>query len=149
MINKWDIKMMELAVAKAKQSIPVSTAYCVGAVLVRYPSDDPAGKHEYGTVISTGYSRELPGNTHAEECSLLKLHSPMVAKGAHIYTTMEPCGERLSGKKSCAERLIEAGIARVVIGIPEPPNFIQQCVGAEMLRAKGIIVEYLNGFEGM
>ncbi|KAJ3415755.1 GTP-binding protein of the rab [Chytridiales sp. JEL 0842] len=138
-----------IAISKARQSIPVSSAYCVGAVLVRYPSTDPNGKHDHGTILSTGYSRELPGNTHAEECCLLKLsHNPNLARGAHIYTTMEPCGERLSGKKSCAERILESGISRVVIGIPEPPNFIAECVGAELLRSKGVVVEYLSGFEG-
>ena len=40
----------------ANESIPVDTAYCVGCVIVKN-----------NVVISTGYSRELPGNTHAED----------------------------------------------------------------------------------
>ncbi|KAJ3182759.1 hypothetical protein HDU87_008098 [Geranomyces variabilis] len=132
---------MLTAISLAKSCIPVTTAYNVGAVLLA-PSSS--------TVLSTGFSRELPGNTHAEECALLKLSSNdtlHLARGATMYTTMEPCGERLSGKRTCAERLIEAGVARVVVGVREPSHFIAECQGTVMLRAAGIIVDYLNGLE--
>ena len=47
------------AVECANESIPVDTAYCVGCVIVKN-----------NVIISTGYSRELPG-THAEESALM------------------------------------------------------------------------------
>ncbi|KAI8592469.1 putative diaminohydroxyphosphoribosylamino-pyrimidine deaminase [Geranomyces variabilis] len=133
---------MLTAISLAKSCIPVTTAYNVGAVLLA-PSSPP-------TVLSTGFSRELPGNTHAEECALLKISKNdtlHLARGATIYTTMEPCGERLSGKRTCAERLIEAGVSRVVVGVREPSHFIAECQGTVMLRAAGIDVDYFSGLE--
>ncbi|KAJ3193876.1 DRAP deaminase, partial [Irineochytrium annulatum] len=109
---------MKSAIAQAHLSTPVESAYCVGAVLVNPTTN---------TVLSTGFSRELPGNTHAEECCLLKLADTAQARGATMYTTMEPCGERLSGKQGCAQRLIAVGIGRVVVGASEPRNFIESC----------------------
>ncbi|KAJ3326673.1 DRAP deaminase, partial [Kappamyces sp. JEL0680] len=99
-----DHSYMQLAIAQAGRCVPLPSAFSVGACLV-----SPAG-----TVLATGYSRELPGNTHAEECCLLKLADRSLAKGATIYSTMEPCGKRLSGNRCCALLIIEAGIARVV-----------------------------------
>eukprot|EP00455_Lapot_gusevi_P027332 TRINITY_DN2890_c0_g1_i2.p2 TRINITY_DN2890_c0_g1~~TRINITY_DN2890_c0_g1_i2.p2 ORF type:complete len:121 (-),score=24.02 TRINITY_DN2890_c0_g1_i2:15-377(-) len=93
-------------------------------------------------VLSTGYSRELPGNTHAEECCLLKLSDVSEARGGTIYTTMEPCSERLSGKKPCVFHLIEAGIARVVMGCMEPSNFVT-CEGTRLLQQADIQVLYI------
>ncbi|KAG0044136.1 hypothetical protein BGZ83_010631 [Gryganskiella cystojenkinii] len=68
---------MNLAIEQANLSIPVPSGYCVGAVLVKEthqdlnPSEVPVA--DRFQVLATGYSRELPGNTHAEECCLLKL----------------------------------------------------------------------------
>ena len=42
------------------------------------------------------------------------------ARGAAAYVTMEPCGRRSSGGPSCSERLIAAGVARVVIACDNP-----------------------------
>ncbi|HEX4492819.1 MAG TPA: hypothetical protein VH914_16555, partial [Acidimicrobiia bacterium] len=43
--------------------------------------------------------------------------------GAVVYTTLEPCSRRGEGKTPCAERLVAAGVATVVIGIYDPnPN---------------------------
>ncbi|KND00998.1 uncharacterized protein SPPG_04094 [Spizellomyces punctatus DAOM BR117] len=131
-----DIRFMEMAISQAQRSEPVPSAYCVGAVLVKD-----------NKVLATGYSRELPGNTHAEECCLLKLSNMAVAEGATIYTTMEPCGERLSGNTPCAHRLVDAKVARVVMGVKEPPSFIAECQGSALLRDNGITVDYLAGFE--
>ncbi|KAI9209564.1 cytidine deaminase-like protein [Polychytrium aggregatum] len=134
-----DSHFMQLAVDEANKSIPVESAYCVGALLVKD-----------GVVLSTGFSRELPGNTHAEECCLIKLKDQgrlEQARGSTCYSTMEPCGERLSGKWPCCKRLVEAGVARVVVGIMEPTHFIQGCVGVDELREAGIAVDVLAGWE--
>lgn len=127
---------MRLAIDQANLSVPVPTAYCVGAVLTKD-----------GAVLATGFSRELPGNTHAEECALAKVAADSTAaRGGTMYTTMEPCSLRLSGNRPCVERIIEAGIARVVMGVKEPPNFVE-CSGIEMLREKGIEVQVVPGVE--
>ncbi|RUP45924.1 cytidine deaminase-like protein [Jimgerdemannia flammicorona] len=132
-----DLLHMREAINQANLSIAIPTAYCVGAVLT---SKD-------GAVLSTGFSRELPGNTHAEECALTKVSGdPTAARGGTMYTTMEPCSLRLSGNRPCVERILEAGIARVVMGVREPPNFVQ-CNGVDLLREKGVKVCVVPGVE--
>lgn len=80
---------MALAIEQALKCTSVTTAYNVGAVIVINPEDPD-------TPFYTGFSRELPGNTHAEQCSIMKCNTAVSASTV-LYTTMEPCNERLSG----------------------------------------------------
>jgi pyrimidine deaminase RibD-like protein len=96
-----------------------------------------------GAVLATGFSRELPGNTHAEEVALSRC-APGAAAGATVFTSMEPCGRRLSGKEPCVARLIAARVARVVLAVHEPPHFVEACNGVAALRAAGIAVTVLR-----
>ena len=139
MTSHDDQAFLRQALDEAKKCIPTPTAYCVGCVIV-----DPATR----TILATGYSRELPGNTHAEENALNKLFSkyPNSPKFSNLedldmYATMEPCSERLSGNKPCTERILEAGklIRRVILGIREPDTFVK-CIGVEKLEENGIVV---------
>ncbi|KAF0380793.1 cytidine deaminase-like protein [Gigaspora margarita] len=130
-----DVDFMRIAIEQANLSKPIPTAYCVGAVIVKN-----------GIILSTGYSRELPGNTHAEECALKKLSDPSQAENSTIFTTMEPCSKRLSGNKPCVERIIESKISRVVLGIKEPDNFVK-CEGIDILRKNGIEVTVIEELE--
>ena len=127
-----DREFLKLALEEAKKCEPTSTAYCVGCIIV-----DPATR----TVLSTGYSRELPGNTHAEENALSKLPKIPQLAALDMYATMEPCSERLSGNKPCTDRILEAVglIRRVVLGVREPDKFVR-CVGVEKLEEHGITV---------
>ncbi|RKP05490.1 cytidine deaminase-like protein, partial [Thamnocephalis sphaerospora] len=137
-----DAHFMRLAIAEACRCRPVPSAYNVGAVLAH-----ATGAAHGMTILATGYSRELPGNTHAEECCLLKLAPELVqqlgsmdaANAPHrqvtLYTTMEPCVRRLSGRPSCTERLLTAHwIRRIVLGVREPPTFVQGVDGVEQLQ---------------
>jgi pyrimidine deaminase RibD-like protein len=116
-------------------------------------------------VVTTGYSRELPGNTHAEECCLLKLAALGVNTGLRdndfesddnegksrkkwiMYSTMEPCSTRLSGNRSCSDRLIASGIRQVYVGVREPDHFVKSVVGVENMVEKGIEVIHIPGLE--
>jgi pyrimidine deaminase RibD-like protein len=136
-VTAQDRVYLKQALDEARKCIPTSTAYCVGCVIV-----DPTTQ----TILSTGFSRELPGNTHAEECALAKLKpndatNDRELKGLDMYATMEPCSERLSGNKPCTDRILESGglIGRVVLGVREPDTFVK-CVGVEKLLAHGIVV---------
>ena len=137
MSSAEDLKFLRIALEEAKKCIPTSAAFCVGCVIV-----DPSSQ----TIISKGYSRERPGNTHAEENALTKLFESPDFKdgliGLDMYSTMEPCSERLSGNKPCVVRILEANglIQRVVLGVREPDTFVR-CVGVEKLQENGIIVE--------
>lgn len=128
---------MELALDQAKLCEPSSTAFCVGCVIT----------DESGNVVSTGYSRELPGNTHAEQCALDKLDLAKVANDLMLYSTMEPCSVRLSGNKPCSRRIIESGVVRrVFVGVSEPKDFVE-CQGLDELVKAGIevvVVESAN-----
>ncbi len=128
---------MRLALAQARKSVPVETAFCVGALVV----SSPAHPTSPSTVLATGYSRELPGNTHAEQCALDKLNGQGPAAddllaGASIYTTMEPCSERLSGNVPCVQRILATKISSVFIGVEEPKDFVE-CEGTRLLREAG------------
>lgn len=131
-----DIAHLRDACGIASKCSPVPSAYNVGAVIV---SGD-------GVCLATGFSREIPGNTHAEEVALNKVADTYkdngtahVLGGATLYTSMEPCSNRLSGKESCTQLILAAGIKRVVMAIAEPPNFVQ-CTGAQTLRSSGVEV---------
>jgi diaminohydroxyphosphoribosylaminopyrimidine deaminase/5-amino-6-(5-phosphoribosylamino)uracil reductase len=78
------------------------------------------------------------GRPHAEEQAVPAAGDR--AKGATAYVTMEPCGARSSGRTSCAQYLIEAGVERVVIACLDPSPFAAGR-GVERVRAKGLEVE--------
>lgn len=141
------LERMRLALSEAQKCTPTPTAFCVGAVLV-----DPLG-----TIMSTGYSRELPGNTHAEQCCLEKILPSTPPDGSLLYTTMEPCSTRLSGNKVCVDRIIEAGrggdgdggggIKKVFVGVKEPATFVERNIGEDRLVEAGIEYIHVPGLE--
>ena len=126
-------------------------------LVVRLPGITPV-------ILATGYSRELPGNTHAEANALVKsqmlsakeLSSLFSAKdpiqynnlmqNTDIYTTLEPCSIRTSGLRPCADVLIESKIKRCMIGVSEPDDFVK-CEGAQKLKDAGIEVIWLDGLQ--
>jgi len=69
------------------------------------------------TVIAEAATAES-GRPHAEE-QAVEMAGPATA-GATAYVSLEPCGERTSGVASCAERLIAAGITRVIYAVGNP-----------------------------
>ena len=99
-----------------------------------------------GTVIATGYSRETDEKVHAEESALDKLAAddPRLT-GATLYSTLEPCSRRGTPTRlPCTDRILATGIARVVIAWREPATFVDNCVGVEKLRERGVTVLELS-----
>ncbi|EKG13116.1 CMP/dCMP deaminase zinc-binding protein [Macrophomina phaseolina MS6] len=145
---------MQLALAEAKKSPPKPTNFCVGAVLV---------DEEDGTILATGYTLELEGNTHAEQCALQKYATSyglseervgeVLPQHTVIYTTMEPCGKRQSGNLPCVDRIIRtkngstAGIKKVYLGVKEPEKFVGENVGRAKLEEHGIQCIHVPGLE--
>lgn len=78
------------------------------------------------------------GRPHAEEQALSLAGDK--ARGATVYVTLEPCGERTSGVTSCSQRLEEAGVARVVIAADNPEP-LSAGRGLDRLKAAGVPVE--------
>lgn len=96
----------------------------VGAVIVKD-----------GRIIGEGWHTAY-GKLHAEREALA--HCTEDPRGATIYVTLEPCCHW--GKTPpCTEAVIEAGIARVVVGAPDP-NPLVAGKGFEVLREAGIEV---------
>lgn len=118
------------AVALARRCRPVSTAYSVGAVLVSAS----------GELLATGFSRDVDPHVHAEESAIRRaLAAGCSLQGAVLFSSMEPCGERLSGRTPCARHIIESGIARVVYALAEPERFVRGA-GDQILRRAGVAV---------
>ncbi|PHH61359.1 hypothetical protein CDD81_437 [Ophiocordyceps australis] len=142
------------ALELAKQSPPKPSNFRVGAILVRLDSHDNSL-----ATVATGYTLECPGNTHAEECCLIKLaqqHSvseeglAQAIQHPHaLYTTMEPCSKRLSGKLSCVERVLRqrSWIRKVYVGVEEPQTFVSGNAGRQMLQDAGIDIHHVAGLE--
>ncbi len=90
-----------------------------------------------GRIVGEGATQD-GGRPHAEEVALAAAGE--AARGGTAYVTLEPCGARSSGAASCSERLVAAGVARVVIACEDPSTFAAG-QGAERLRAAGVTVE--------
>lgn len=103
----------------------------VGAVIVKD-----------GRIIGEG-CHERYGQLHAERNALASCaESPA---GATVYVTLEPCNH--TGKQPpCVDALIEAGVAKVVVGSRDP-NPLVSGKGNARLRAAGIEVreDFLRG----
>ncbi len=113
-----------LALAKLGRGF-VSPNPMVGAVVVR--------DHE---IVGTGYHRKYGGD-HAE-VEALREAGPL-ARGATLYCTLEPCSH-FGKTPPCVDRVIEAGISKVVIGSIDP-NPLVNGRGIRTLREHGLIVE--------
>ena len=118
-------RALELAAAAAGRGYPNPT---VGAVVV---GPD-------GSVIGEGVS-EPAGGPHAEAIALDAAGE--AARGGTLFVTMEPCAHH-GRTPPCAERILEAGVARIVAGCTDPNP--QAGGGAERLRAAGVDVELLD-----
>ncbi|KDE06945.1 hypothetical protein MVLG_02684 [Microbotryum lychnidis-dioicae p1A1 Lamole] len=137
------VRCMRLALDEASKCEPTSTAFCVGC-LITAPSSDGS----YST-IATGYSRELEGNTHAEQNALTKLastssYSSGLPPSTRLYTTMEPCSLRLSGNLPCVDRILQTSIQQTYVAVLEPDDFVQDVQGVQKLLNTGrqvIVVE--------
>jgi diaminohydroxyphosphoribosylaminopyrimidine deaminase / 5-amino-6-(5-phosphoribosylamino)uracil reductase len=93
----------------------------VGAVVVRD-----------GEVVGEGW-HERAGGPHAEVSALGQAGD--LAKGATLYVSLEPCSTH-GRTPPCADAILAAGIARVVVGVDDP---VQD--GAAILRRAGVEVE--------
>lgn len=124
--------LMEQALRLSAQCPASTTAFAVGALACT----------EDLTVLATGYSRETGPTDHAEEAVLSKLDQPPHT----VICTLEPCLTRASKPTGCAQRLIEAGVERVIYAVAEDTTFTQQ-TGLTHLHAHGIELLHLSGYE--
>ncbi|MFC9994475.1 dCMP deaminase [Nocardia sp. NPDC127526] len=129
---RLDRGWMRHAIGLARLCPRSETAFSVGAVIVGAD----------GVEITHGWSRETDDKVHAEESALNKLEpdDPRLPH-ATIYSTLEPCSLRASKDRTpCTDRILAAGIRRVVIAWREPGTFVDNCIGVERLREHGVEV---------
>ncbi len=129
--NRW----LAESCALAERCPPSTTAFAVGCVVVAAD----------GAVLATGWSRRDDPHDHAEEAALRSLDrtDPRLA-GATVYSSLEPCGQRASRPVTCAQRIVDAGVRRVVIAWREPPTFVGTPSGGAELESSGVEVVELG-----
>ncbi|MGH2373384.1 MAG: bifunctional diaminohydroxyphosphoribosylaminopyrimidine deaminase/5-amino-6-(5-phosphoribosylamino)uracil reductase RibD [bacterium] len=121
-----DIRLMEEALSLAQQAAGrTSPNPLVGALVV---AD--------GHVVGRGFHRKA-GEAHAEALALREAGA--LARGATVYTTLEPCAH--SGRTGpCTEALLDAGVRRVVAAMIDPDPKVDGR-GLARLRAAGVAVD--------
>ncbi|SHF34313.1 diaminohydroxyphosphoribosylaminopyrimidine deaminase [Loktanella atrilutea] len=121
-----DTRFMTLALALGRRGMgQVWPNPAVGCVIVQ------------GDVIVGRGTTQRGGRPHAERVALDQAGD--AARGATVYVTLEPCAH--TGKTPpCADALIDAGVARVIVatGDPDPRTAGQ---GIARLQAAGIAVD--------
>jgi diaminohydroxyphosphoribosylaminopyrimidine deaminase/5-amino-6-(5-phosphoribosylamino)uracil reductase len=118
---------MRRALEQARRGLGRTTPNpVVGAVVV----------DEAGVVVGQG-AHERAGEPHAEVHALEEAGD--AARGATLYCTLEPCSH--TGRTGpCTERIIAAGIRRVVAAMEDPFPLVSGG-GIAALRARGIRVD--------
>jgi diaminohydroxyphosphoribosylaminopyrimidine deaminase / 5-amino-6-(5-phosphoribosylamino)uracil reductase len=94
-------------------------------------------------VVGEGW-HERAGGPHAEVVALEAAGDR--AGGATLYITLEPCAH-YGRTPPCVDAIVGAGVARVVVGAPDP-NPKTDGQGFARLRDAGVDVELLNGEAG-
>lgn len=118
---------MDIALSLARRGLGTTAPNpAVGAVIV----DEASGE-----VIARGWTQP-GGRPHAETEALRRAGTR--ARGATMYVTLEPCSH-FGGTPPCADALVAAGLARVVVGIEDPDPRVAGR-GLERLRSAGIAV---------
>ncbi len=132
-------KLMEKAIAVMKQSVNEPRADgkaspLVGAVLVQRD----------GTV-DTAFRGQLRQGDHAEYTLLERKHRHEPLDGSFLFATLEPCapGARNHPKLACAERIVNARIAEVWVGIEDPDPTVDR-QGIRYLQQHGIKVRLFD-----
>ena len=126
MTAQADARFMALALALGRRGMgQVWPNPAVGCVIVRD-----------GVIVGRG-TTQTGGRPHAERVALDQAGE--AARGATVYVTLEPCAH--TGKTPpCADALIAAGVARVVVATGDPdPRVAGQ--GIARLQAAGIAVD--------
>ncbi|HYD87579.1 MAG TPA: bifunctional diaminohydroxyphosphoribosylaminopyrimidine deaminase/5-amino-6-(5-phosphoribosylamino)uracil reductase RibD [Vitreimonas sp.] len=122
-----DLTFMQRALALAAPGVGrTGENPSVGCVIVRD-----------GMIVGEG-ATAIGGRPHAEHVALAR--SGDEAIGADVYVTLEPCASRSVPGTACADLLIQARVARVIVGARDPHPHANGA-GLERLRAAGIAIE--------
>ncbi|HZY80586.1 MAG TPA: ATP-binding protein [Cyclobacteriaceae bacterium] len=133
-------KFMQMAIDEMQKSIPEKrhdgkASPKVGAVLVS----------EKGELLGAAHRGELREGDHAEFTLLEKKFRDTNVTGCILFATLEPCakGARKPPKVECAQRIVDARIKKVYIGIEDPDPTVGR-TGLKYLEESGIEVEMFD-----
>lgn len=122
--DELDQQAMERVLALAAQGYHAPPNPMVGALLVK---DD--------VIVGQAYHKAA-GEPHAEVLALEQAAES--ARGATLYINLEPCCHQ-GRTPPCAPRVVEAGVARVVVGMLDPDSRVSGG-GVALLREAGLEV---------
>ena len=132
-------RLMEMAIEAMRQSI-------------NEPRDDDAVPPKVGAVlwkpdgtIETAARGELRYGDHAEFTLLDRKNRSNRLDGSILFATLEPCapGARNHPKLACAERIVNARIKEVYVGIQDPhPKVAGE--GLKFLKRHGVIIHIFD-----
>lgn len=121
-----DARFMALALSLGRRGLgQVWPNPAVGCVIV-----------QGGIIVGRGATQRC-GRPHAERVALDQAGE--AARGATVYVTLEPCAHH-GRTPPCADALIRAGVARVVVATGDPDTRTDG-QGLGRLRAAGIVVD--------
>jgi diaminohydroxyphosphoribosylaminopyrimidine deaminase/5-amino-6-(5-phosphoribosylamino)uracil reductase len=123
MWSDFERGVMQRALEEAKRGYPSPNPH-VGAAIVLD-----------GKILSLGH-HERAGEAHAEVDAIRSAGGPV--EGATLFVTLEPCNHH--GRTGpCTEAILDAGLARVVIGCLDPAPHVAGAV--DRLRSAGVRVD--------
>lgn len=126
MPNSDDVRWLGAAARLAARGQPLSCPNpSVGAILVKH-----------GKVLARGWTQP-GGRPHAEAVALES--AAAATQGATLYVSLEPCAHASARGPDCAGLVAASGVAKVVIGCPDPDPRTAGA-GAARIRAAGIEV---------
>ena len=133
-LKPLDTVRLQEALALAAEAIGISEPNPrVGCIVGR---DD-------GTVLGRGHTQQA-GSAHAEVMALRDAAAAgHTVAGATAWVTLEPCAHH-GRTPPCADALVQAGLARVVVAVGDPYPRVAGA-GLARLRAAGIQVDMAEG----
>jgi ATP-dependent DNA helicase RecG len=129
---------MEMAIVVMNKSIQEprddKVSPKVGAILIKTDGE-----------VETAYRGELRQGDHAEFTLLERKNRAVPLDGSFLFATLEPCapGARKHPKLGCAERIVNARIKKVWIGIEDPDPTVDR-KGIKYLIDNGVEVEMFD-----
>ncbi len=125
--SSHDFRYMRAALTLGKRGMGTTAPNpAVGCIIVRH---EPTGDR----IVGRGWTQS-GGRPHAEAVALAQ--AGRNADGATAYVTLEPCSHQgVTGP--CCDKLIEAGVARVVSALEDPDDRVSGG-GHDKLRAAGV-----------
>jgi len=130
MIDPADSRWLAAAASLAERARPLSRPNpAVGAILVRD-----------GAVVGRAWTQN-GGRPHAEAVAIEQAGA--AAAGATLYVTLEPCAHRSERGPACADVVVRARVARVVVGVKDPDR--RTCgQGIARLREAGVAAQFAD-----